>query len=226
MDELAAAIAARLDSTPPHLVGISGAVCVGKSTTARMLRDAFEDRRVQVLSTDAFLLPNAALADRGLSYRKGVPESFDVAALVSCIHALKRGERVEVPVYSHEVYDIVADERTVFEDPDLVIVEGVIVLDASVAEQLHVAVYIDADEPVVREWFVRRFAVLIAEADESSFYRRFSALGAGEIRSLAQATWDGINGVNLREHILPSRSRATIVVEKGPAHEILRITGR
>ncbi len=218
-----------LESAPPHVVGVGGAVAVGKSTVAEALAVHFGDqgRRVHVIATDAFLFPNAELNDRGLTMRKGFPESFDVEAILAFVADVRSGSRrVEVPVYSHATYDVVPGETTVLEDPDLVVLEGVIALQPPVGDALDVAIYLDAEESDIREWFVERFLTLTsAAADEAgSFYRMFSGMSAEDVTRIAEGTWDGINGVNLREHILASRDRATFVVEKAKDHSVRHVT--
>jgi len=222
---LADLVTGSLGPQPPHIVGIGGAVAVGKSTVAAALAEALGERarRVDVVATDAFLYPNAVLHDRGLGLRKGFPESFDVDALVRFVERVRTGtERIEVPVYSHAIYDILPGETAFLTRPDLVLLEGVFALQTPVVEALDVAVYVHADEQDVRGWFVDRFRRLTTEArgDPSSFYAGFADIPADALTALAESTWDSINGVNLREHILPSRERATIVVEKTADHSI------
>lgn len=227
-EELADAVAARLSGAAPHLVGITGAVAVGKTTVADGLASRFAERgrRVHVVATDAFLYPNAVLDARGITFRKGFPESFDLDALAAFLQHVKAGRaRIEVPVYSHAIYDIVPGEVAVIEQPDLLIVEGVIALQPPVVEALHVGVYVDAEEKDVRAWFVERFLKLTDEArdDPASFYARFVEMPADRLRALAEGTWDAINGVNLREHILPSRTRAMFTIEKAADHSVRRL---
>lgn len=182
---------------------------------------------MDVVATDAFLLPNVVLNGRNLTLRKGFPESFDMEALLAFVADVRSGARpVEVPVYSHAIYDIVPAEVTVLQDPDLVLLEGVIALQPPVVEVLDASIYVDADEDDVREWFVRRFLAMTSAAsdDEGSFYRVFSGMEPADVRRVAEGTWDGINGVNLREHILPSRAAATFVIEKSKDHSVIRVT--
>lgn len=232
MDEpivaLADAVIDAFGPRPPHIVAIGGAVAVGKSTIADELARELEGRRrrVAVVPTDAFLLPNAVLHERGLGLRKGFPESFNLDAVGRFIREVRSGaEAIGVPVYSHETYDIVPDQTLEIERPDVVLLEGVIALHGQVAASVDVAVYVDAEETVVRDWFVERFRHLTRSArdDRSSFYHGFSGLPDDELTALATSTWDSINGVNLREHILPSRSMAAIVVEKTADHGIAAV---
>ncbi|MGH2760743.1 MAG: type I pantothenate kinase [Actinomycetota bacterium] len=222
---LADAVADALSPTPPHIVAIGGAVAVGKSTIAGELARELErrGRRVVVVATDAFLLSNTVLHERGLGLRKGFPESFDLAAVQRFIGEIRAGaETIRVPVYSHRTYDVVPDEALEITRPDLVVLEGVIALHPPVADAVDVGVYVNAEEEDVREWFVDRFRRLTAAArdDPSSFYHGFSAIPDDQLTALATSTWDSINGVNLHEHILPSRERAGIIVDKTAAHAI------
>lgn len=225
---LADAVTGALGPQSPHIVAIGGAVAVGKSTVAEELARELRGRgrRVAVVATDAFLLSNAVLHEQGLGLRKGFPESFDLDALLGFIADVRAGaETVRVPVYSHLTYDIVPEEAAEITGPDLVLLEGVIAVQPPVADAVDVAVYVHAEEPEVRGWFVDRFRRLTAEArdDPSSFYHGFSAMPEEQLTTLAEATWDSINGVNLREHILPSRHRAQIVVEKAGDHRITAV---
>jgi len=225
---LADLVTGSLGPQAPHIVGIGGAVAVGKSTVAAGLAEALGEhgRRVDVVPTDAFLYPNAILHDRSLDMRKGFPESFDADALLRFVEAVRAGAaRIEVPVYSHATYDILPDERALVTRPDLVLLEGVFALQIPVVEALDAAVYVHAEEQEVRRWFVDRFRRLTAEArgDPSSFYAGFADIPADALTALAESTWDSINGVNLREHILPSRDRATVIVEKAADHSIGRV---
>lgn len=231
LEELAAAVGERLEGPSPHVVGVAGPVAVGKTTVAEGFAGAMRSRgrEAQVLGTDAFLFPNDVLAERGLTMRKGFPESFDAEALERGLSRIKAGERrVEVPVYSHLTYDIDPEARAVLEDPDLVVVEGVNVLEEPAVGFLDVGIYVDAPEETVRGWFVERLLGLVdaARDDPSSFYHGFASAPPEEVRSFAEGAWDAINAVNLREHILPSRERAQVVVEKGPDHEIVAVRSR
>ena len=212
-------------ATTPVLVGIAGGVGVGKSTAAALVRDhlAVAPAPVEVICTDAFLLPNTELESRGISMRKGFPESFDAPALDACLSALEAGRSsVELPVYSHLTYDRVPDEVQVLGPADVVIVEGVNALQPPVVDHLDLALYIDAEEADMRVWFVDRFLALCdaAIADETSFYRGFTGMTREQQRGIAEWTWREINAVNLRDHIAPSRSRATWVVSKRRDHSI------
>lgn len=211
----------------PLLSGIAGGVAVGKSTTARLVAGHLEalGRSVTSLATDAFLLSNADLEARGLSMRKGFPESYDTDALAAALDRLRAGEAAESPVYSHDTYDRVPGAVVVVEPADVVIVEGVNALLPPVVERLDVSVYVDADEEHMRAWFLDRLVGLLVDPEPGTFYATLPPMTAEEVRAFGDGAWTGINGVNLRDHILPSRDRATYVLRKGPAHEVLSLTG-
>jgi type I pantothenate kinase len=215
---------------PPVLFGVAGGVAAGKSTTAEALRRHLEASgcTVQLLATDAFLWPNDELERRGLTMRKGFPESYDVERLVAVLQDLRAGHAVEVPVYSHRTYDRVPGQVQRL-DPatDVVVVEGVNVLQPEVAAELSASVYVDADEGDAHTWFLRRFLELCEAArdDPSSFYAPLGALGDEIRRTVADAAWEGVNAVNLREHIAPTRARATWVLRKGPDHTVRSLDG-
>lgn len=209
------------------LVGVAGAVSVGKTSIANALVDTLtvHDVVADVVSTDGFLFPNTVLAARGLQMHKGYPESYDVAALHAFADAVRRDEPViSVPVYSHITYDVVEDEtRTVCPEGAL-IVEGVNALGA-LHGRLDLGVYIEATEADLERWYVTRFRELTDEArsDPSSFYRAFVERSPEELDALAIQTWRGINLVNLREHIAPTRALADIVIVKGPDHAVVEL---
>jgi type I pantothenate kinase len=211
----------------PFLVGIAGAVAVGKTTIVRALARGLEahGRRVEVLSTDAFLLPNQVLNERGLRMRKGFPESYDDGAITEVLTRLRSGTPATVPVYSHDVYDIVPGATHTVSASDLVLIEGIVALQHPAKRQLDLAIYVDAPEECVRRWFVERFVRLTeaAASDASSFYHRFAALPPEQVRQLAEGTWDAINGPNLQQHIAPSAANADIVVVKAADHSIAEV---
>jgi type I pantothenate kinase len=173
-----------------------------------------------VIGTDGFLLTNAELAARGLLPRKGFPESYDRALVTDVLGRVALGAAdVEVPHYSHRLYDITG-ERVSLGRPDVLIVEGVNALDPSIADYASLLVYLDAEEDQLRRWFATRFAALVADAegDQDSFFSGWVGMDGEQIEGLALAVWEHVNGVNLREHILPTRWRADIVLRKGPGH--------
>lgn len=230
-----------LSEPVPFIIGLAGSVAVGKSTISRLLRALLarwpNHPRVDLVTTDGFLFPNAVLEARGLMARKGFPESYDVKRLISFLSDLKRGcEVVRVPVYSHLVYDIVDGEEQVVERPDIVIVEGLNVLQAPVfrpgfepavvvSDFFDFSVYVDADDDDIKNWYVERFFALRKTAfeDESSFFHNYASLSDEEAREIALAIWRDVNAVNLRENILPTRNRADLVLEKGPDHSVQRV---
>ena len=220
----------------PFIIGLGGSVAVGKSTTARVLQALLarwpDHPRVDLVTTDGFLRPNRVLSERGLMERKGFPESYDVRRLIRFLEEVKRGEPVvRAPVYSHVVYDIVDDEEQVLEQPDIVILEGLNVLQTGVAagadarfvsDWFDFSIYVDADEADIEQWYVERFFALreTAFSDETSFFRHFAAMSDEELAATARRIWGSINRPNLLENILPSRSRADLVLDKGPDHGV------
>ena len=225
-----------LPAPRPYIIGLAGSVAVGKSTTARILQALLArwpaHPRVELVTTDGFLYPNRELEARGLTERKGFPESYDTAALVAFLSALKRGEpEVSAPVYSHVRYDILEGEEQVLHSPDVVIVEGLNVLQTSRGVSRHVSdffdftIYVDAEEPDIEQWFVDRFFMLRATvfADPESFFHAYASMDEQQAAAFARMVWSTINGVNLREEILPTRARARLVLEKGPDHRVRRV---
>jgi len=222
--DLAEVIRARRGARAPFIVGITGAVAVGKSTLAAALSNVIatwpEAPSVEVVCTDGFLLDNATLEARGLSLRKGFPETYDAEALRRALAALRAGP-AEFPGYSHVTYDIDPALARWIVPPDVLIVEG-LGLQEPAALGLDALLYLDADEPLLETWFTERFMQLwhAAEADPGSFYARFRHMSAEEVHSLAVRVWHSINLPNLRQHIILARARADWVVRKGPAHVI------
>ncbi len=220
----------------PFVVGVVGPVAVGKSTLAAalgaLLRVA-SGAEVEVVSTDGFLLPNAELAARGVLERKGYPDSYDWAALTRFLHDVRSGRAdVTAPLYSHEAYDVVADAVQEVGRPDVLVIEGLNLLErppepghVEPSDLLDLALYVHADEALLQAWFVERFMRLRAEAEADdgaagSFFSMFAAMSEEEARSTADAVWSGINLPNVRDHIAPTRARADVVLVKGPDHVV------
>lgn len=225
-DILAELVAERATASP-FLVGVAGAVAVGKTTIVCAMADALRSRgrSAHVLSTDAFLFSNDNLNERGLQMRKGFPESYDHEAIAAAFRRLRSGQSATLNVYSHEVYDILPGATQVVAPADVILVEGVVALQHPIVEHLDLALYIDAPEEWVRRWFVDRF-VRLTEAgrtDVASFYHRFAGLPSEQVQQLAQGTWEMINGPNLHEHIAPSVVNADVVVVKATDHSIAEL---
>ncbi len=225
----------------PFVIGIGGSVAVGKSTTSRILRELLsrwpDTPRVELVTTDGFLWPNAELERRGLLQRKGFPESYDRRSLLRFVAAIKSGTaQVGAPVYSHLTYDIVPGEQVVIERPDVLIVEGLNVLQPpstraegrnslAVSDFFDFSIYVDARTEDVRSWYVARFLRLreTAFADPGSYFHRYAALSDDEAARTAEDIWRSINEVNLVENVRPTRSRASLILAKGPDHAVTRI---
>ncbi len=221
----------------PFVIGIAGSVAVGKSTTARLLKELLsrwpQHPRVELVTTDGFLLPNAELERRGLLLRKGFPESYDRRALLRFVIDVKSGsDEVSAPVYSHLRYDV-TDERVPLGDPDIVIVEGLNVLQPpraaadgrqgiAISDFFDFSVYVDASTADIRQWYVDRFLRLRETAfrDPESYFNRYADLTHDEAVTRAESLWDGINGPNLGQNISPTRSRATLVLRKDSDHSV------
>lgn len=227
----------------PYVIGIAGSVAVGKSTFARLLQTLLarwpSHPRVDLVTTDGFLFPNRVLRARGLMERKGFPESYDLRRLVQFLADLKSGKRVvRAPVYSHLTYDIVRGRSTAVRRPDILILEGLGVLHAGtamadgpqvfVSDFFDFSIYIDAEEAHIRRWFVERFLTFrnTAFRDPSSYFRKFAQLSIPEARRMALHVWRTINGKNLRENILPTRTRANLILVKGADHRVQRVLMR
>ena len=225
----------------PFVIGVAGSVAVGKSTTSRILRELLArwpgTPRVELVTTDGFLYPNAELERRGLLQRKGFPESYDRRALLRFVAEVKAGaDEVSAPVYSHLTYDIVPGERAVVHRPDVLIVEGLNVLQPprvqpdgrtglAVSDFFDFSVYVDARVEDIRRWYVDRFLRLreTAFADPHSYFHRYAALSDDEARATAERIWATINEPNLTENVRPTRGRASLVMSKGEDHSVRRV---
>jgi type I pantothenate kinase len=225
----------------PFVIGVAGSVAVGKSTTSRVLRELLarwpHHPQVELVTTDGFLLPNAELERRGILARKGFPESYDQRALLRFLAAVKSGApEVVAPLYSHLAYDVVPGGTIEVRSPDILVVEGLNVLQPprpradgrsrmSVSDYFDFSVYVDAATVDVRRWYVERFLRLrrTAFADPASYFRRYASLSDEAARETALSIWAEVNGPNLVQNILPTRGRATLVLEKGPDHAVRRV---
>ena len=217
----------------PYVIGVAGSVAVGKSTFARILQALLarwpDHPNVGLITTDGFLHPNRVLEERGLMTRKGFPESYDTRRLLAFLRDVKSGAAtISAPVYSHVIYDILEDEEVTIQRPDIVILEGLNVLQVSssanefVSDYFDISIYIDADEPDILEWFTARFMKLRESVfkDPNSFFRHFALLNDNQDRATAYEIWHDINGRNLRENILPTRERASLILHKAADHRV------
>ena len=225
-------------SRTPFVIGVAGSVAVGKSTTARLLQELLsrwpDHPHVELVTTDGFLYPNAELERRGISHLKGFPESYDRRALQRFVMEVKSGKpEVSAPVYSHLVYDILPDERIVVRQPEILIVEGLNVLQPArlradgtsglaLSDFFDFSVYVDAADADIKNWFIERFQQLRRTAfqDPKSFFRRYAAMDEPAALELASSIWDSINGPNLAQNIRPTRGRATAILRKNARHEV------
>ncbi|HWB44920.1 MAG TPA: type I pantothenate kinase [Hyphomicrobiaceae bacterium] len=228
----------RRDRRVPYILGIGGSVAVGKSTTARVLKALLarwpDHPRVDLITTDGFLFPNAELEARGLMNRKGFPESFDTARLLNFLHDVKSGrQNVEAPIYSHFHYDIIPGQTISVDRPDILIVEGLNVLQAArlpkdgeaipfVSDFFNFSIYMDAPAKVIEDWYVTRFLRLRQTAfrDPAAYFHRYAHLSPDEARAQALEIWRSINEKNLYDNILPTRQRARLILRKGSNHRI------
>lgn len=223
----------------PYIIGVAGSVAVGKSTTARLLRELLarwpNSPRVDLIPTDGFLLPNATLERRGLMRRKGFPESYDARRLLAFVADLKAGrDDVKSPVYSHESYDILPDTFITLGAPDIVIIEGLNVLQTRtdpdapqifISDYFDFSIYVDADAGDLERWYLERFLTLQRTAfrDPKAYFHRYAHLSEPEARTVGAGIWAEINAPNLRDNILPTRERADLILEKGSDHSVRRV---
>lgn len=220
----------------PYIIGIAGSVAVGKSTTARLLQILLNrlmpDRQVELMTTDGFLYPNAELKKRGLMDRKGFPESYDMERLLRFLNDVKAGaDRVEIPTYSHDTYDVITDHPQVIEEPDILIVEGINVLQLPTTQRIYVSdffdwsIYVDADAQLVKQWYLERFGLLLDTAfqDPNNYYYPYTKGNRQDAFDMAERVWDTVDLPNLKDYILPTRNRADIILHKTHHHQIDRI---
>ncbi|ETS29473.1 type I pantothenate kinase [Photorhabdus temperata] len=222
----------------PYVIGIAGSVAVGKSTTARLLQALLsrwpEHRSVELITTDGFLHSNSVLNERGLMKKKGFPQSYDMHSLVKFVSDIKSGsEQVSAPVYSHLTYDIVPNEQKFIEQPDILILEGLNVLQSGmdyphdphhvfVSDFVDFSIYVDAPEKLLQSWYISRFLKFRqgAFSDPDSYFHSYSKLSEEEAINIASDIWQEINGLNLQQNILPTRERASLIMIKGTNHTI------
>ena len=228
----------------PFIIGIAGSVAVGKSTTARVLKELLarwpSSPQVDLVTTDGFLLPNEILRRDNLMKRKGFPDSYDVGALLRFLSGIKAGLRdVRAPLYSHLTYDVLPGEFTTIDRPDILIFEGINVLQPGklprdgkivpfLSDFFDFSIYIDAEETLIHDWYVARFMRLRETAfrNPESFFHRYSQLSEGAARAIAEGLWTNINLKNLRENILPTRARADLILRKGADHLVEEVALR
>ena len=232
------------DTKVPFIIGVAGSVASGKSTTSRILRALLQRWRtspkVDLITTDGFLLSNAVLEARGLAERKGFPESYDRAALLTFLSDIKSGKAgVLVPVYSHLVYDVLPGQFVTIDRPDILIVEGLNILQPGelprtgkpllfASDFIDFSIYIDADEKDLRDWFMARFRALrqTAFTDPKSFFKKLAEMPPNQADAFGLGAWDQINLPNLRDNILPTRSRADLILKKAGNHAVAEVALR
>lgn len=228
-----------LDVVPkkvPYVIGIAGSVAVGKSTLARLLQtilaESYKDKKVDLITTDGFLYPNEVLESRGIMNRKGFPESYDMHRLITFMGDVKSGKPdIQVPKYSHAIYDIVPDEYITINQPDILIVEGINTLQLPANEKIYASdffdfsFYVDAEPENIRKWYLQRFGILVDTSfqHEDNFYNIFADVEREEAFDYAKNVWKNVNLRNLEDYILPTRFRADVILHKTTNHYIDQI---
>ncbi|MGX2947765.1 type I pantothenate kinase [Frederiksenia canicola] len=225
----------------PYIISIAGSVSVGKSTSARILQALLsswpEERKVSLITTDGFLYPLSVLEEKNILNRKGFPESYDIHRLIQFVSDIKSGKRhVKAPIYSHLTYDIIPDQFNEVDQPDIVILEGLNVLQSGMnypasphnvflSDFVDFSVYVDAEEELLLKWYINRFLKFRRSAftDPNSYFHHYSKLSEQQAIETATKIWNEINGLNLRQNILPSRDRANLILVKGDDHAIQTI---
>ena len=222
----------RESKNQPFIIGISGSVAVGKSTTSRLLQillsRIFPEASVELVTTDGFLYPNSILNEQNILNRKGFPESYDMESLLDFLDQLKNGQDVDIPVYSHEIYDIVPDKTQRVQAADFVIVEGINVFQTPHNSRLYItdffdfSIYVDAAVEDIESWYLDRFLKLLsfAQDDPNNYYYRFTQQPINEVKDFAHQVWTSINLTNLQNYIEPTRNRAEVILHKSKNHEI------
>lgn len=222
----------------PYIIGIAGSVAVGKSTSARILQALLsrwpEHPKVALVTTDGFLRPNQDLVVRNLMHKKGFPESFDTKALIEFVSAIKSGKKqISAPIYSHLTYDIIPDQSVKLDQPDIVILEGLNVLQTAqnepeqasrvyVSDFVDFSIFVDADTDLLKTWYIQRFLKFRSGAftDPKAYFHSYSKMNEQDAIAIASKIWDEINGINLAENIRPTRDRANLVLKKSINHQV------